>query len=87
MYRFLNTNIRYPSAAARANIQGRVTLQFIVEKDGTVTSPKVLKGIGFGADEEAVRVVSSMPQWTPGMQNGRSVRVYYTIPIMFTLSE
>ena len=87
MYRFLNTNIRYPSAASRANIQGRVTLQFIVEKDGTVSSPKVLKGIGFGADEEAVRVVSSMPQWTPGMQNGRSVRVYYTIPIMFTLSE
>lgn len=87
MYTFLAANIQYPAAAARANVQGRVTLQFIVEKDGSVSNPKVLKGIGFGADEEAARVVSSMPKWTPGMQNGRSVRVYYTIPIMFTLTD
>lgn len=87
MYKFLAMNINYPAAAARANVQGRVTLQFVIEKDGSVTQPKVLKGIGFGADEEAVRVVSSMPKWMPGIQNGRSVRVYYTIPIMFVLSD
>lgn len=87
MYKFLGANINYPVMATRANVQGRVTLQFIIEKDGSVSNPKVLKGIGFGADEEAVRVVSSMPKWTPGMQNGRSVRVYYTIPIMFTLTD
>lgn len=87
MYNFLAQNLQYPAAATRANVQGRVTLQFIIEKDGTVSNPKVLKGIGFGADEEAVRVVSSMPKWNPGVQNGRNVRVYYTIPIMFTLSE
>lgn len=87
MYKFLATHINYPETATRANVQGRVTLQFVVEKDGSVSNPKVLKGIGFGADEEAVRVVASMPKWTPGMQNGRSVRVYYTIPIMFTLAE
>ncbi len=87
MYRFLAANVNYPAAASRANVQGRVTLQFVIEKDGSVTHPKVLKGIGFGADEEAARVVSSMPKWTPGIQNGRAVRVYYTIPIMFTLSD
>lgn len=87
MYSFLAENINYPAAASRAHVQGRVTLQFIIEKDGSVSSPKVLKGIGFGADEEAVRVVSSMPKWIPGIQNGRNVRVYYTIPIVFTLTE
>jgi len=87
MYKFLSENLNYPEAATRANVQGRVTLQFIIEKDGSVNHPKVLKGIGFGADEEAARVVSSMPKWTPGIQNGRAVRVYYTIPIIFRLSE
>ena len=87
MYNFLAANLNYPEAATRAQIQGRVTIQFIIEKDGSVSAPKVLKGIGFGADEEALRVVTSMPKWTPGIQNGKPVRVYYTIPIIFTLSE
>jgi len=87
MYRFLSANINYPAAATRANVQGRVVIQFVIEKDGSVSAPKVLKGIGFGTDQEAVRVVSSMPKWSPGMQNGTPVRVYYTIPIMFQLSE
>ena len=87
MYRYLASQVTYPEAASRANVQGRVTVQFVVEKDGTVSRPRVLKGIGFGADEEAVRVVSGMPKWQPGSQNGRNVSVYYTIPILFTLLD
>lgn len=85
MYRFLSDKIRYPAAASRANVSGRVTVQFVVEKDGSIGAVKVLKGIGFGCDEEAVRVIKAMPKWNPGKQNGRAVRVYYTIPVMFTL--
>lgn len=87
MYKFLGDKIQYPAAATRANVSGRVTVQFVVEKDGSIGAVKVLKGIGFGCDEEAVRVIKSMPKWSPGKQNGRPVRVYYTIPVMFTLSE
>lgn len=82
---FLKNNAKYPEEAAKANIQGRVTVQFVVEKDGSISSIKVLKGLGFGLDEEARRVVGSMPAWNPGVQNGRPVRVFYTIPIVFTL--
>lgn len=87
MYRFLSDKINYPAAATRANISGRVTVQFVVEKDGSIGTVKVLKGIGFGCDEEAMRVIKSMPKWSPGKQNGRAVRVYYTIPVMFQLSD
>lgn len=87
MYAFLGKNINYPAAATRANISGRVTVQFVVEKDGSIGTVKVLKGIGFGCDEEAMRVIKSMPKWSPGKQNGRAVRVYYTIPVMFQLSD
>ena len=85
MYKFLGQKINYPAAASRANVSGRVTVQFVVEKDGSIGAVKVLKGIGFGCDEEAVRVIKSMPKWSPGKQNGRAVRVYYTLPVMFTL--
>lgn len=87
MYRFLGQEIAYPIAASKANVQGRVIVQFVVEKDGSITEPSVLKGIGFGADEEALRVVSKMPKWNPGKQNGESIRVKYTIPILFSISE
>lgn len=85
MYQWLSKNLNYPSAAVRANVQGKVFLNFIVEKDGSITEVKVLKGIGFGCDEEAMRVVKAMPHWKAGRQNGQAVRVAYTIPITFQL--
>jgi len=87
LMKFLKKNVSYPAAAQRANISGKVILQFVVEKDGTVGQIKVLKSVGFGCDEEAVRVVKAMPRWSPGRQNGRAVRVYYTLPVSYTLQE
>lgn len=85
MYKYIGTNIKYPSAAQRANVSGKVFVKFVVEKDGSIGDITVLKGIGFGCDEEATRVIKSMPKWSPGRQNGRNVRVYYTMPINFQL--
>lgn len=85
MYKYLNKNIRYPPAASRANIQGRVFLQFVVNTDGSITDVEVVKGVGFGCDEEAQRVVKGMPKWKPGRQSGRAVRVKYTLPVSFQL--
>ncbi|QJW88422.1 M56 family metallopeptidase [Spirosoma taeanense] len=85
LYQFLGANIRYPEAAQKANVQGRVFLQFVVTKEGDVANVKVLKGIGYGADEEAVRVLKAMPRWQPGTQNGRAVNVQYNLPINFQL--
>ena len=87
MYKFLYSKIQYPAAAQRASKDGKVTLQFVVEKDGSIGNVKVLKGIGFGCEEEAMRVVKLMPKWSPGRQNGRPVRVYFNLPVTFTLSE
>jgi TonB family protein len=85
MYKFVNKNIRYPNAAQRANVSGRVFLKFIVEKDGSIANVEVLKGLGFGCDEEAIRVISAMPKWKPGRQNGSPVRVYYNMPVFYQL--
>jgi len=85
--KFLERNLRYPAMARENNIQGRVTVQFVVEKDGSLTDIKVLRGIGAGCDEEAVRVLKSAPKWKPGVQNGRPVRVSYVMPIVFQLAE
>ncbi|OFY52189.1 MAG: hypothetical protein A2W85_00345 [Bacteroidetes bacterium GWF2_41_31] len=85
MMSFLSSNITYPQQAKNDTISGRVFINFIIEKDGSVTNVKVLRGIGSGCDEEAVRVISSMPKWKPGMQNGEAVRVSYNIPIKFAL--
>ncbi|WP_229244089.1 M56 family metallopeptidase [Emticicia sp. CRIBPO] len=85
MYKFINQNIKYPASAQRANVSGRVFLKFVVEKDGSIGNVHVLKGIGFGCDEEAVKIVSSMPKWKPGKQNGLPVRVYYNMPVFFQL--
>ena len=87
MYKFLGKNLKYPTAAQRANIQGKVFLSFIVEKDGSITDIETMKGIGFGCDEEAMRVVKLMPKWTAGKQNGRNVRVKFTIPVFFKLDD
>lgn len=85
MYKFVNQNIKYPPAAQRANVSGRVFLKFVIEKDGSIGNVQVLKGIGFGCDEEAMKVISSMPKWKPGKQNGSPVRVYYNMPVLFQL--
>ncbi len=87
MYKFLGKNINYPSQAQRANVEGKVFLSFIVEKDGSITNVSTLKGINFGCDEEAERVIKLMPKWISGKQNGRAVRVKFTIPVVFKLSE
>ncbi len=87
MYKFLGKNLKYPAAAQRANIQGKVFLSFIVEKDGSITDIETMKGIGFGCDEEAMRVVKLMPKWIAGKQNGRNVRVKFTIPVFFRLDD
>lgn len=83
--KYLATNLHYPSAARNAQIQGRVFVNFIIENDGSVTSANILRGIGGGCDEEALRVVSQMPRWTPGRQNGIPVRVSFNLPVNFKL--
>ncbi len=83
--KYLSKNMQYPRAAANSGVQGRVIVQFVVERDGSIGSPKILKGIGFGCDEEALRVIKKMPHWKPGSNNGQNVRVYYTLPINFHL--
>jgi TonB family C-terminal domain len=85
MMKFVATNVKYPQAALDKNISGRVMVQFVVEKDGSVTDVKTVKGIGGGCDEEAVRVVKAMPKWKPGMEKGKTVRVQYLLPITFKL--
>ena len=83
--KFLEKNLRYPSQARDEGVQGRVTISFVVEKNGELSNIKVLKGIGFGCDEEAKRVIAKSPFWKPGIQNGRAVRVSYVMPIVFRL--
>jgi protein TonB len=85
LYEYIKNNIRYPEVARTSGITGTVYVQFVVEKDGSISDVKVLRGIGGGCYEEAVRVVKSMPKWKPGKQRGQPVRVYYTLPIDFKL--
>ena len=87
MMEYLGQNLKYPEAAQKANAQGRVFISFIVTKSGEITDVKTLKGIGFGADEEAVRVVSNMPRWSPPRQGGKAVNVRFYLPINFQLEE
>jgi periplasmic protein TonB len=84
-YDYVGANLRYPASASRMGIEGRVFVEFIVEKDGSLTDIKVVKGIGGGCDEEAVRVISGAPKWNPGKQRGNAVRVRMVMPIMFKL--
>ncbi|MFC5410476.1 TonB family protein [Larkinella bovis] len=85
--KYLSENIRYPEAAKRAQVSGRVFVSFVVNTDGSIQDIQILKGIGFGADEEAVRVIKAMPRWKPAMQDGKVVRVKYNLPIRFELAE
>jgi TonB family protein len=85
MYKFLGANIKYPADAQNAKTQGKVFLEFVIKKDGTISNIKILKGIGSGCDEEAIRVVKAMPKWKPAMQNGKIVNSSFTLPISFLL--
>lgn len=85
LMKFLHENISYPQLAKDAGVQGRVFVSFVVEKDGTVTDIQILRGIGGGCDEEAIKVVQSMPNWIPGRQRNVPVRVRFNLPIKFTL--
>lgn len=84
-YRYIGKNLKYPSQARRMGVEGKVYIQFVVEKDGSITDIKILKGIGSGCDEEAVRVLKKAPKWKPGKQRGVPVRVRRSIPIVFKL--
>lgn len=85
LMKFLGNNIKYPAVAQENGIQGRVIIQFVVEKDGSVANPVVAKGVDPALDKEALRVVKSMPKWKPGKQRGKAVRVKYTVPVTFRL--
>ena len=82
---YVAKNIKYPQIARETGIQGRVFVGFVVEPDGSVSNVKVLRGIGGGCDEEAMRVIKSLPKWKPGKQRGKAVRVSYQIPVNFKL--
>lgn len=87
MFKFLAENIKYPLLARESAVQGTVYISFVITEKGEVTDIKVIRGVGTGLDEEAVRVVKMMPRWKPGKQSGKEVRVQYTLPIRFSLSD
>ena len=84
---FLNENIKYPPTAAQDRIEGKVIVQFLVEKTGEIGEVKVLRSLGKDLDKEAVRLIKSLPKFTPGRMNGKAVSVWYTLPVTFTLPE
>ena len=85
LMQYLSKNIKYPTIAQENGTQGRVIVQFVVNRDGSIVDAKVLRGVDPYLDKEAIRVISSMPKWKPGMQRGKAVRVKYTVPVMFRL--
>ena len=85
LYKYLQETIKYPPLAREAGIQGTVYVKFVVNKSGKISDVVILRGIGGGCDEEAVRVVQAMPDWKPGRQNGLPVPVYFTLPVKFIL--
>jgi len=85
MLKFLYSQLVYPRLALEYKIEGRVVVQFVIAPNGRIEDATILRGIGFGCDEEALRVVNAMPAWTPGRQRGRAVRVRYNLPVLFRL--
>lgn len=84
---YLDKNLHYPALAREMEISGKVIVQFVVGKQGEISNIKVLRGIGGGCDEEAVRVIKEMPKWSPGILHGKFVPVIFTLPITFKLTE
>jgi len=87
LYTYIATNIKYPAEAKTNNIKGTVYITYIIEKDGSVSNVEIKKGIGGGCDEESARVIKGMPKWSPGLQEGKPVRVQFTLPIKFNLDD
>lgn len=85
MLQYLMKNIKYPEQAMKERIQGRVTVSFIIEKDGSISDVKAVRSVHPLLDKEAVRMVKSMPKWSPGKNNGKPVRVRFNLPVMFKL--
>ena len=85
LYDYLHDNIKYPESCRRDSIQGRVIISFVVEKDGSINSAEIVKGVHEQLDAEALRVIDAMPKWKPGKQRGKTVRVKYAIPVNFRL--
>ena len=85
LMKFLSENIKYPVVAQENGVQGRVVVAFVVERDGSITDVHIARGVDPSLDKEAVRVVKSMPKWTPGKQNGSAVRVKFNVPVAFRL--
>jgi periplasmic protein TonB len=86
MMKFINENLKYPARAQEAGVMGKVVVNFVVGRDGKITNIKIVRGIGAGCDEEAIRVLEKMPPWTPGEMGGKAVPVYFTFPITFRLN-
>jgi periplasmic protein TonB len=84
-YKYLVETMKYPPQARRLGVEGKVTLQFVVDKNGTIGEVKVLKGIGSGCDEEAIRVMQKAPAWSPGKQRGKAVKQRCIVPISFKM--
>ncbi len=87
LYEYIRENMKYPETAQSANIEGRVFVKFIVDKEGNTQSPEIIKGLGFGCDQEVIRIIESMPKWKPGYQNDKPVNVYFTMPFFFELGK
>ena len=87
MYAYIVKNLKYPEAAKEKGIEGRVFVSFIIEKDGSISNVKILRGIGGGCDEAAVEMIKNMPKWKPGTQRGKPVRVQFNLPIKFELEK
>jgi protein TonB len=82
---YLSQNVRYPALAMQQRVQGRVVVEFVVNKDGSISDESILRSVHPLLNEEALRLVKNMPKWSPGMQRGKAVRVRYTIPVLFRL--
>ncbi len=87
LMRYLSMNIRYPEEAMKADIQGRVIVKFVVNQDGSVSDAEVVRGVDESLDKEALRIVSTLPKWTPGTVNGKPVDCYFNLPINFKLQD
>lgn len=87
MMKFIKENLKYPIIDAENGVQGRVTMRFVVDENGSIQDAQIVRGLSPGCDKEALRVVRMMPKWIPGKQNGKNVAVYFTLPIIFKLPE
>lgn len=87
LMKFIHDNLEYPKVAAEVGIEGRVTIRFVIARDGNITDVTVIRGLDPSCDKEAVRIVKMMPRWIPGRQNGRNVPVYYTLPIVYKMKK